>query len=282
MIMKKQLIPIITLIVLLAAICAPSASALKKIEVKKPDLEEIRQRVTDHKDKYYYPNLRKLYNRNDTIMTPEEYRYYYLGYLFQEDFNPYRTSEFTSVTDSLSYKSKHTKQECDTIIKYAELSLEDNPFDLKQMSFLIYALKEKRKDMRAKIWQYRLENILGAIKSTGTGEDEENAWYVISPAHEYALINAMNFTATGYSDEIPGIDYIAVERSDGKPRRRNDKTPQGFYFNVSNLQQEYDRKFPDEVLDVELNADEQSAVDQTSSEQVPEEELQQEEDPILE
>jgi hypothetical protein len=222
-------------------------TALNKIDVQKPDLEEIRARVNNPDDRYYYPKLRKLYNRHDTVMTPEEYRYYYLGYLFQEDFNPYRISEFSSVTDSLSYLAKHTKQECDTIIKYAELSLDDNPFDLKQMSFLIYALIEKHKDMLAMIWQYRLENILGAIISTGTGEDVDNAWYVISPAHEYALINAMNFTATGYNEVASGIVYIAIERADSKACHRSDKTPEGFFFNIKNLQEEYNRKFPDET-----------------------------------
>lgn len=246
--MNKRYNILLIIFFLATAILSPNIFALKKIEVKKPDMEEIKRRITDSKDKYYYPKLRKLYERNDTIMTPEEYRYYYLGYIFQEDFNPYRVSEYSSVTDSLSFLPKHTKQDCDTIIKYAELSLEDNPFDLKQMSFLIYALKEKRKDMRAKIWQYRLENILGAIKSTGTGEDIDNAWYVNSPAHEYALINAMNFTATGYREAAPGIDYISIERTESKPGRRRVKTPEGFFFNVKNLQEEYDRKYSDHFL----------------------------------
>lgn len=254
--MNKRHYILLTILILATAILSPSIFALKKIEVKKPDMEEIKRRITDSNDKYYYPKLRKLYERNDTIMTPEEYRYYYLGYIFQEDFNPYRVSEYSSITDSLSFLPKHTKQDCDTIIKYAELSLDDNPFDLKQMSFLIYALKEKRKDMRAKIWQYRLENILGAIKSTGTGEDIDNAWFVNSPAHEYALINAMNFTATGYKEAAPGIDYISIERTESKPGRRKDKTPEGFFFNVRNLQEEYDRKFSDQFI----NEDESTPV----------------------
>lgn len=272
----------LTIISVLVILFSPiMANALKKIEVQKPDMKEIQRRVTDRNDKYYYPKLRKLYTRNDTVMTPEEYRYYYLGYIFQEDFNPYRVSEFSSVTDSLSYLPKHTKQDCDTIIKYAELSLEDNPFDLKQMSFLIYALKEKRKDMRAKIWQYRLENILGAIKSTGTGEDIDNAWYVISPAHEYALINAMNFTAVGYNEAAPGIDYIAIERADGKQRRRNDKTPNGFFFNVKNLQEEYDRKFSEDTYsNDETETSEQASEADTTDETL--EEIEESSSPLLE
>lgn len=267
------------------------ASALKKIETQKPDLEEIRKRVTDRNNKYYYPKLRQLYDRNDTVMTPEEYRYYYLGYLFQEDFNPYRTSEFSEVTDSLTSKDKHSKQECDTIIKYAELSLEDNPFDLKQMSFLIYALKEKGKVMRAKIWQYRLENILGAIRSTGTGEDADNAWFVISPSHEYALINALNFTAVGYTEAAPGIDLISVEYADKKPRRASEKTPKAFYFNVKNLQEEYDRKFPEEyseesisIGEMPLQEDSEPDTEELSDESTEQSSYQQEEEsnPLIE
>ena len=136
------------------------------------------------------------YTRNDTTMTNEEYRNFYLGYMFQEDYDPYRISPYSGVTDELRMKATHTKEEIDTIRKYAELSLRDNPFDLRQMSFLVHVLKEKRKDMSAKIWEYRLEHLLGAIKSTGTGEDIENAWYVIYPMHEYDMVQLLGYEAT--------------------------------------------------------------------------------------
>ena len=156
----------------------------RKIVVEKPDLDEIKQKTYDPKSPYYFPKLMAKYTRNDTVMTNDEYRYFYLGYMFQEDYDPYRTSPYSGVTDELRLKSSHTKEEIDTIRKYAELSLRDNPFDLRQMSFLVHVLKEKRKDMSAKIWEYRLEHLLGAIKSTGTGEDIDNAWFVIYPVHE--------------------------------------------------------------------------------------------------
>jgi len=261
---RKQILIFLLLLMTLPASMLFSVKAADKDDtaVKRPDLEQIRQAVTDYDGPFYYPKLRKLYAKNDTVMTPEQYRYFYLGALFQEDFNPYRVSEFSVDVDSLSFKLKHTPQECDSIMSRAELALADNPFDLRQMSFLIYALKEKKKDMRAKIWQYRLENILNTIKNTGTGEDAENAWYVVSPDHEYALINAMNYTATGYDDNTPGIDYIQVVPNVPKGQHVRGKIHEGFYFNVKNLQEEYDRKFGDEeVPEKQPAAEEEEEID---------------------
>lgn len=216
---------------------------LRKIQVNKPDLEAIRKATLDPHHKYYFPKLMARYQRNDTTMTAEEYRYFYLGYMFQEDYDPYRTSPYSGRTDSLRMKATHTKEEIDTIRKYAELTLRDNPFDLRQMSFLVHVLKEKRKDMTAKIWEYRLEQLLGAVKSTGTGEDIENAWYVIYPMHEYDVIQLLGYEATDADFIEPGYDYLTV-RPDGT--QRHSKPAQGFYFNVQVPQQQYELKHPEE------------------------------------
>lgn len=237
-------------------------TGLRKITVDKPDLEEIRLRTLDASDKYYFPKLMAKYMRNDTTMTSEEYRYLYLGYMFQEDYDPYRTSPYSEMTDSLRFKDEYTKAEIDTIRKYAELALQDNPFDLRQMSFLVHVLKERRKDMSAKIWEYRLEHLLGAIKSTGTGEDEENAWFVIYPMHEYDMIQLLGYEAVDVDYIEPGYDYLMVE-PDGSVKHR---TPaKGFYFNVQVPQQQYELKHPEEEGDISEDAGLRESLDTTES-----------------
>lgn len=218
----------------------------KKIKVEKPDLDVIRQMTLDPSSKFYFPKLKAKYEKNDTTMTPEEFRNFYLGYMFQEDFNPYRVSPYSNVTDELRQKPTHTKEEIDTITKYAQLALEDNPFDLRQMSFLVHVLKEKRKDMRAKIWEYRLENLLGAIKSTGTGDSVENAWYVMYPVHEYDMVQLLGYEAVDAQFIEPGYDYLAVQPDESDTRRR-DKSAKGFYFNVMVPQQQYELKHPEDT-----------------------------------
>ena len=144
-------------------------------------------------------------------------------------------------------KATHSKEEIDTIRKYAELSLHDNPFDLRQMSFLIHVLKEKRKDMSAKIWEYRLEHLLGAIKSTGTGEDIENAWYVIYPMHEYDMVQLLGYEATDAQFIDPGYDYLSVMPEEETAKRLKDKVAKGFYFNVEVPQSQYELKHPESL-----------------------------------
>ena len=235
-----------------AATPAPAAApkvktdSKRKIVVEKPDLDEIRRITLDPQSKFYFPKLKKKYEVNDTTMTPEDFRNFYLGYMFQEDFDPYRVSPYSNKTDDLRSKPSHTKEEIDTITKYAQLALQDNPFDLRQMSFLVHVLKEKRKDMRAKIWEYRLEHLLGAIKSTGTGDSVENAWFVMYPEHEYDMVQLLGYEAVDAQFIEPGYDYLAVQPDETDTRKR-DKSAKGFYFNVIVPQQQYELKHPEEI-----------------------------------
>lgn len=220
----------------------------RKIKVEKPDLEKIEDETLNPSSPYYFPRLLAKYNRNDTIMSPEDYRYFYLGYMFQEDYDPYRVSPYSTKTDDLRLKSTHTKEEIDTIRKYAELSLADNPFDLRQMSFLVHVLKEKNKGMSAKIWEYRLEHLLGAIKSTGTGEDMENAWFVIYPAHEYDMVSLLGYDAIDVEYPAEGYDRLIVQPDPTAARKARDNK-RGFYFNVGMPSEQYVLKHPEDSTD---------------------------------
>jgi len=183
----------------------------------------------------------KEFQRNDTLMKIDKFRHLYLGYMFQEDYNPYRSSERTITYDATLNRSKNlTRQECDSVIAYAEQALSDNPFNLGEMVMLINALRGKGKTNLANIWQYKLNYILMSIVSTGTGLDEENAWYVIEPQHEYVLLNMMDYSVSDHVFYDPSYEYITVRNADGKDSG-------GFYFNIGPLLEEYYRKHPDEL-----------------------------------
>ena len=127
------------------------------------------------------------------------------------------------------------------VSSYAEIALDDNPFDLSQMNFLIYALRARGKVNRANIWQYRLNHLIQAIISSGTGTDAEHAWYVINPRHEYDIVNFQNAVVKGQHYEEPYFDLIEVEKKDSKGKASNET----YYFNIKNLLEEYYRKFPE-------------------------------------
>ena len=79
-----------------------------------------------------------------------------------------------------------------------------------------------------------------AIVSTGTGLDEENAWYVIEPQHEYVLLNMMDYSVSDHVFYDPCYEYLTVKNSSGKDAG-------GYYFNIGPLLEEYYRKHPDEL-----------------------------------
>lgn len=216
---------------------APERSQPSKFAIKKVDFDHVRDVTFNPNNAYYYPKLLKAYNSNDTTLSIEGWRNFYYGYTFQEDYDPFRESVYSNVVEQLYYKQPHSRAECDSIEKYAELSLNDNMFDLNQMNFYIYVLKEKKKHARAAICQYRLDRLIAAIMSSGRGTKEE-PWVVIAPEHEYNIINFLGFVATEHETMEGGIDYIKVQPVAGK-------SAEGFYFDISRMLQIAALKFPD-------------------------------------
>lgn len=240
--MKKLLIAIAACLSVALAFSAfaTTVKSAKKTEPEAPDFERIKAEVSDPKSQWYYPRLMQQYERNETVMTLDDYRHLYYGYLFQEDFNPYRHNEAVTRNEALYYKNNHTRAELDSIITYARQAIDDNPFDLNQINFLIYALRERGKVNLANIWQYRLNHLLQAIVSSGTGTDKEHAWYVINPRHEYNIINFQNAVVKDQHYEEPYFDCMEVEKKSGKENAT-------YYFNIRNLLEEYYRKFPEQM-----------------------------------
>lgn len=202
-----------------------------------PDMKKIEEAVRDSRSPYYYPDLLKKYFSNDTTMTLQEFRHLYLGYASQEDYNPYHTIEVPNHIEQMYLQTVHTESECDSLIKYARKILADVPFDLRQINFLVYGLRQNGKNREADLWEYRLKGIINAILSTGDGKAPETAWFVISPTDEYNIVNRQGFTATEFIFVEPYFDYISIES--------NPLKIEGFYFNVKKLLKEYNRKFYD-------------------------------------
>ncbi|MDE5821848.1 MAG: DUF4919 domain-containing protein [Paramuribaculum sp.] len=231
------------ILILLAALFSLNLSAQKNVKpqfkIEKPNLDAIRAATYDRTSPYYYPRLMNEYMRNDTLMKLDKFRHLYFGYMFQEDYNPYRPVAVKSVVPDPSENHSLTRAECDSVISLCEQALDDNPFDLTSMMRLISALHLKGKNNLANIWQYKLNYILMTIASSGTGLDEENAWYVIAPQHEYVLITAMGHKVLNHLFYAPYFEYITINKIDTT-------SPEGYYFNIKTILDEYYRKYPEE------------------------------------
>jgi len=219
------------------AFTAMGAFAQGKLNVHKVDFNHVKSVIENPKSVYYYPKLLRAFFSNDTTAGIEAFRNLYYGYTFQEDYSPFRESVYGKKVEELYYKQPHTRAECDSIEKYAYLSLNDNLFDLNQMEFFIFALKEKKKYTRAAIRQYRLDRIIAAIMSSGKGT-REDPWVVIAPEHEYNIVNFLGYQAIDHQELDGGLEYIKVKPVAGK-------SAEGFYFDVSRMMEVAAMKYPD-------------------------------------
>ena len=235
--MTHRILYIFILLSIALGLSAKEPAILPELKREKPDMEQIKAEIQDPKSPYYYPRLMDEFLRNDTLMKIDKYRRLYLGYLFQEDYSPYRSADHP-----MTYipNNKVSREDCDSIIAIATVALDYNPVDLQQMIRMINALRIKGKTNLANIWQYKLNYILMAIVSTGTGETEESAWVVVEPQHEYVLLNMLGYHVDDHVFYDPYYEYITVSDYDGHRRG-------GYYFNIKNLLEEYYRKHPEEI-----------------------------------
>ena len=228
----------LTAVIVAMATAAPGGSS-RKLVIRKVNFDSIRLETMNPHSTLFYPRLLKTFKSNtDTTMTLNNFRHLYYGYVFQEDYNPFRESVYSNKIEHLYYKKDLTREECDSIEKYADLALQDNIFDLDQMKFFIYVLQQKKKFTRAAVLKFRLDRLIAAIMSSGKGTKEE-PWVVITPAHEYNIINFLGYVATEHEVTPEGLDHIKVAK-------KGNKSPDGFYFDVSQMMRVAATKFPDQ------------------------------------
>lgn len=230
----------------LCALLAGAASALGANKTERPDLEAIRRAVNDPAGKMYYPRLMQRFTSDtDTSLTAEEYRHIYYGYLFQEDYEPYRhgaDSTGLRQMQPLYAKADNRRTQADykRIRDYADKALADNPLDLRQINYRIYAYEKLGKINLAKIWQHKLNHLLEVIGNSGTGRTPEEARIVVLLQHEYDFLNMSGRQVTDSEYQEPHYDYVRIQQ-------KATHDPQGFYFDVEPILQQYYLKHPQET-----------------------------------
>jgi hypothetical protein len=194
----------------------------------KVDFSEVRKAVSDNAGPFYYPKLMERYIKNDTTLTLEEYRYLYYGYTFQKNYDPYWHSKQQEELDAVYKKDTLSVSDCDTIIKYAALSIEDNPFDLREIKTLSYAYHFKGDDTTALKYYLRRSGIIDAILSTGDGTGCESGYCVIYVSDEYEILRIykLNFKKQ-WVTEGNRCDCLAGENPEGNTEQ--------IYFDIQRM-----------------------------------------------
>lgn len=235
---------ILTALVAAVALLGADRAAARMPSFEHPDMQRIKAESTDPDSKFYYPRLLRMFMANDTIMTPEDYRYFYYGTMFQEDYNPYRENPFKDELERTSplylKKENLTRAERAQIESLAKRSLENNPLDLSQLMYRVYVYEQNKKFNLAKIWKRKYENILMTIARSGDGETPETAWVVVYPSHEFEFFNLVGGSVLSNEFQPPYYEKFTVRHKNG------DKTST-HYFDLHHLLEQYYAKHPEEA-----------------------------------
>ncbi len=179
-------------IILLFIFCV-SIALSQDVPLKPINFEEIGRLISDSSGASYYSRLMARYEKGDTALSLDEFRLLYFGYTFQPKYHPWWRSKQFDKLKPLYAKDSLSISDCDTIIKYACLSVADFPFDLRQINMLGYVYHRKGKDDIARQWVSRRNGILEAIFSSGDGGSCETGFCVISTDHEYEILRVFQF-----------------------------------------------------------------------------------------
>ncbi|WP_162051865.1 DUF4919 domain-containing protein [Pontibacter pamirensis] len=216
--MKQALVILFTLLSMLSGYA-------QSFYFEKPDYKKIEKAIKVEGSNYYYSALMERYNRADTTMTLDEKRHLYYGYSFQPKYSPYDSPDFADSLRAVLQKDQHSDADLKRILKYGDLLLADNPFDLRAINYQLYALEklEKQEAFRKRLNQMNIT--IEALLSSGDGLKKESAFYVIYTTHEYDLLNILGFQFGGQQSLIEHYDYLKVAE--------NPSQVEGMYFDVS-------------------------------------------------
>ena len=182
------------------------------LSFQKPDYKLIQSEISNKTSNYYYPKLLNRLKKYDNTLTEKEYSYLYYGYIFQKEYNPFWNSKQMNELKEYYQKSKLEKDDLDRVIFLAKKSIEDFPFDLRQMNFLAYTYHLKGDDETAMKIANTFQGLVNAIMSTGDGQTCDNGFHVIYAGHEYVLMNIFHFNISNQS--LTGdCDYISLDKN---------------------------------------------------------------------
>lgn len=190
------------------------------------DYENIRKAVSDPDASTYYPKLMQRFLDSDVTLTDDEFRLLYYGHLYQNNYDPYSPAMEHNALALYLKKETLTPADCDAIINYTNISMNDFPFNFHHLRMAVYAYHVKGDLKEADNRMKMLNGIINAILSSGDGKSLRTAFHVVYPPHEYEIVNFLGFNAE-YQKLNNVWDIISLSK--------NSKNIPALYFNVEEM-----------------------------------------------
>lgn len=197
---------------------------------EKVDYIEIEKSIKDQSSDLYYPKLLNQFEEGDTSMSTEQKRHCYYGYVFTENYSPYKRPKGRDQVDSLLMKSSHV----DTLLvqHILDSTLAKFPFDLEA---IVCRIRYSKSQEEVHLLKGRINIILDAISSTGNGQTAKTAFQIILLPHEILVLDHLKLVGNGKQTLAKNdIDIIGIAKNDSKIKK--------VYFDVSSMKPSDDPK----------------------------------------
>ena len=191
--------------------------------VEAPDHDAILREIIDGKSEHYYPNLMARYRQGDTTLTLTDYRYLYYGYIWQPEYKPFETPAAKDRLLMAVEGDSTTPAKLRSVITFGNQTLEQEPFDPTTINLLVYAYGTLGDTLNERINFYRLQGVLGAIRSSGTGLTEESPWHIIYFSHVKDFMSSYGIRTMKEKVVSRTVAYV--------PRLAKTRTVKGYFFN---------------------------------------------------
>lgn len=223
---------------LLFALPVVAMAQFEERDMRVPDEEDIIHQTVSTSSPYYYTNLMLKYQNGNEPLTDLEYYYLYYGFLYQEDYQPFKENpaldRMLAVMAGIN-PDQPTVGQLEALIENGNTALEVDPFNPKVLNMMAYAYGALDDPKREQLYYNHLNGILSTIESSGTGLKEDERWHVLMFSHAYDLLASKGYVYN--ESRIISRDAMFV------PLARKQDRIKGFYFDYSRIY----RNKPDDV-----------------------------------
>lgn len=189
--------------------------------------EDIEFEVTDRYVDTYYPYMYVRYMEGDETLDLNDYRLLYYGYSFQNTYDPLATSLLQK--EAMVYHNQIsrtlTRDELLELVEKTKRALDQNPFNLILLNLLSFSYLKLGDEVNTQISARKMDGVIEAILSSGSGVDKTSPWSVIYRADIVDLTAALggNYSMRMYI--TTDVEYFHLkDRIEGV---------RGFYFDLS-------------------------------------------------
>lgn len=191
-------------------------------QVSNVNFTEIYKNTSQSTSPYFYPVLLARYEKNDTTLTPEQYKHLYYGFTQQPTYTPYekdlRQKEFKQLIEAKNYVKA---------VEIGREGLKKSPFNMNYIFGMHFAYDNLGKRNESRQWLHKFERLVEVLQKSGNGKTPQTALVVTSIGDEQVYMETLGVYAKDRK-LTAGVDKITLQQP-------NDLNQQELYFNIEPL-----------------------------------------------